>query len=87
MGVIIRDVIMIEQAVQVIATTISAARAIVVSRNNQILITASSTVAVSAEEKLLTKIQNCALTTSVLKEVATYIKALVLIIACIINKH
>ena len=58
-----------------------------VLKKNRIPTTALSMVAVHVEEKLLMKRQDCALTISVLKEVVIYIKTLVQIIVCIINKH
>ena len=58
-----------------------------VLKKNQIPTTALNMVAVYVEEKLLMKLQDCALTISVLKEVVISIKTLVQIIVCIINKH
>ena len=56
-------------------------------KKNQIPTTALSMVAEHVEEKLLMKLQDCAQTISVLKEVVISIKMLVQIIVCIINKH
>ena len=58
-----------------------------VLKKSQIPTTALSMVAVYVEEKLLMKLQDCALTISVLKEGVISIKTPVQIIVCIINKH
>ena len=58
-----------------------------VLKKNQIPTTALSMVAVHVEEKPLMKLQGCALTIGVLKEVVIFIKMLVQIIVCIRNKH